>query len=200
MKYIRDFSEKNQIIDFFNPQSTPKTQEQINLFSSELIKSNEKKTRMVNVIFISTLIILFTLLSILVLKTKEPFVNNEGFVVAHTLSLLFVFVFILYQTSRAFSLSLDRFFIKLYTGKISDLYSISERNGAILTISTMLNNETLRKYLEAVSAQGRELAEAEFEVLFDLYTKTEEYLQEQKLAKELLIFNGDSDSEDKHEG
>lgn len=200
MKFIRDFSEKNQIIDFFNPQHTPKTQEQINLFSSEIIKSNEKKTKVANVIFISTLIILFALLSILVLTTKESFINNKGFMVAHLLSLLFVFVFIIYQTSRTSSLSLDRFFIKLYTGKISDSYNISERNGAILTISTMLYNETLRNYLEAVSAQGRELAEAEFEVLFDFYTKTEEYLQEQKLAKELLMFNNDVNGEEKHEG
>lgn len=198
MSHIMDFSEKSRIIDFFNINSTPKTQEQIDSFSSELLDENSKKLRAANAITISTFAILFVISLIFVFIKKEGYDTNSSFFIINSFCWVATFAFLLYQAPSSSKLNYDEFLIKTYTGKISDSYDISDRNGTILTISAMFSNETLREYLEAVSAQGRELAEAEFEILFESYTKTDEYLQEQKLARELLIFNGSV--EDQHEG
>ncbi len=195
MSHIMDFSEKSRIIDFFNIHSTPKTQEQIDSFSSELLDENSKKLRAANAITISTFAILFVISLIFVFIKKENYTINSSLFVINTFCWVATFAFLLYQAPSSSKLNYDEFLIKTYTGKISDSYHISDRNGTILTISAMFSNETLREYLEDVSAQGRELAEAEFEILFESYTKTEEYLQEQKLAKNLLIFNGGDNNE-----
>ncbi len=200
MSHIMDFSGKNRVVDFFDLYSAPKTQEQIDSFSSELLDENSKKLRAANAITVSTFAILFVISLIFVFIKKENYTINSSLFVINTFCWVSAFLFLLYQSPSSSKLIYDEFLIKTYMGKISDLYHMSERNGTILTINSMLSNETLRGYLEAVSAQGRELIEAEFEILFESYTKTEEYLQEQKLAKELLIFNGDSDGEDKYEG
>ena len=195
MSHIMDFSEKSRIIDFFNIHSTPKTQEQIDSFSSELLDENSKKLRAANAITISTFAILFVISLIFVFIKKENYTINSSLFVINTFCWVATFAFLLYQAPSSSKLNYDEFLIKTYTGKISDSYHISDRNGTILTISAMFSNETLREYLKDVSAQGRELAEAEFEILFESYTKTEEYLQEQKLAKNLLIFNGGDNNE-----
>lgn len=200
MSHIMDISEKNQIIDFFNIKSTPKTQEQIDSFLSELLDKNSKKLMVANITTISTFVIAYIFSMMFIFIKKENYDINSHVFLINTFCLASAFLFLLYQSPSSSKLIYNELLIKTYMRKISDSYQISERNGTILTISSMFSNETLRTYLEAVSAQGRELAEAEFEVLFDFYTKTEEYLQEQKLAKELLIFNGDSDGEDKYEG
>lgn len=189
MSHIMDFSEKNKIIDFFNIKSTPKTQEQIDSFLSELLDKNSKKLRVANITTISTFVIASIFSMMFIFIKKENYDINSHVFLINTFCLASAFLFLLYQSPSSSKLIYDEFLIKTYMGKISDLYNISERNGTILTIKTMLSNETLRTYLEAVSAQGRELTEAEFEILFESYTKTEEYLKEQKLARELLIFN-----------
>lgn len=196
MSYIRDFSKKSQIVDFFNIHSTPKTQEQIDSFSSELLDKNSKKQRVANATTISTFAALFILSTIFVFMKKEDYATNSSLFIINALFWVSNFAFLIYQAPSSSNLKYDEFLIKTYMGKISDSYHISERNGTILTINAMLSNETLRTYLETVSAQGRELIEAEFEVLFDFYTKTEEYLQEQKLARELLIFNNSGEGKE----
>ena len=189
MSHIMDFSGKNRVVDFFDLYSAPKTQEQIDSFSSELLDENSKKLRAANAITVSTFAILFVISLIFVFIKKENYTINSSLFVINTFCWVSAFLFLLYQSPSSSKLIYDELLIKTYMGKISDLYHMSERNGTILTINSMLSNETLRGYLEAVSAQGRELIEAEFEILFDFYTKTEEYLQEQKLARELMIFN-----------
>lgn len=189
MSHIMDFSEKNHITDFFNIKSTPKTQEQIDSFLSELLDKNSKKLRVANITTISTFVIASIFSMMFIFIKKENYDINSPVFLINTFCWVSAFLFLLYQSPSSSKLIYDEFIIKTYMGKISDSYHISERNGTILTINAMLSNETLRTYLEAVSAQGRELTEAEFEILFESYTKTEEYLQEQKLARELMIFN-----------
>lgn len=191
MNHFSHFSEKKRFFDFFNLHSAPKTQEQINSLTSELLDENSKKLMRSRVSYVSiivvTLVILLTLFLIPILKENDP-IKNWYFSFNALLFLTFLSIASC-ESEQLSELKHNVFLIKTFLGKISDSYQISERNGTILTINTMLSNETLREYLEAVSAQGRELTEAEFEILFDFYTKTDEYLQEQKLARELLIFN-----------